>query len=381
MRRLHFGRDRRKGTFWRTLIIIFLIIVILASIFAAYYYSLKKRSGKITVSDTQTKTVEMLLDPGTAYSHAVTDTHTFFFSVDSVKIASNTGVLEQDMVLKASNPIISTDGKYALIADKGGKTAHLFFGSRLDKSFTLEENILIAKTNSNGYSLFITEGDVHKHSAIVITPTGEEVFKWKSGSMYVVSADISDNNRDIALSTISTDNGVVASNVYMFNITKDKPFANEMVIDELFGAMQFDGSYMYCIGSAATYIYNDYGKCISQIDYEDRELLNYVIKDGTVALLYSGSTEAANGSVVCSYTSKGALLGSYSVDSKATFLDLEDGNIAVDNNRVISILDSKCREKFRLNSETTISDFLYLGSSSVAVGITATGAEIIEVKK
>jgi len=379
MSELHFEKEKKGGK--KRLVIIIILLIIIAAVVTALILNTDDNSGSITVSDAKTKAIDLALEPGTVYSHAVTNSKTFFFSPDNVKIASNTGNLEQDMLLKASDPIISTDGKYALIADKGGKTAHLFNGSKLEKSLTLEENIIISKVNSNGYSIFITEGDVHRHSAIVVNSSGEEIFKWKSGSMYVVSADISDNNKDIAISTVNTDNGVMTSNVYMFNVTKDKPFTNEPIPDEVLSAMQFDGSFMYCIGVAKTYIYNDYGKCIANIDYEDREILNYVISGGTVALLFSDSSKTAGGSLVRSYGAKGDFRGEFYVDSRARFMDLKDNSIAVDNNRVISILDSKCNEKFQLNTETALSDFLFLGSSSIAVGITATGAEIIEVKR
>lgn len=382
MNRLHFAKNRRGSGIKRVLMIMLLVVVLAAVVAVAVFYgsSLKPESS-ILVSDAKEKTVAFSLDSGTSYIHAVTDSKTIFFGADNVKIASITGALEQDMALKASNPILSTRGKFALIADKGSKTAYLFNGSRLDKTLQPTEKIIMAKTNSSGYTLFITEGESHKHSAIVMSPTGEEIFKWQSGSLYVVSADISNNSRDIALSTVSTDGGAVSTNVYMFNITKDKPFTNEVVSDEIFGVMRFDGSYLYCIGTAGAYIYNDYGKCISTISYNDRELLRYAVSDGTVALLFSDSSKTANGSVVCTYTAKGSPLGEFYLDSKADFLDLKDGTVAVDNNRVVSILDSKCREKFQLNTQTAVSDFLFLSNSSTAVGISATGAQIIEVKK
>lgn len=381
MGKLHFGNKTRKRTATNIILIILLALIVIASLSFAVIYINSAKDKPITVSDAKAHTVELSLDSGTSYSHAVTENKTFFFNTDSVTILSSSGEVEKNMTLRASTPIISTDGKYALIADKGGKSAHLFCGSKLEKSLLLEENIIIAKVNSNGYALFITEGNVHKHSAIVTSPSGEEIFKWQSGSLSVVSADISNNNRDIALSTVSTDNSVITSNVYMFNITKDKPFTSELIADEVFGVMKFEGSFMYCIGSEKTYIYNDYGKCISTIDYEGRELLNYAMSGGTVALLFSDSTQTANGSVVCSYTAKGDALGQFYLASAARFIDLRDGVIAVDNNRVISVLDSKCREKFQLSTETSLSDFLFLGGSSTAVGVTATSAQIIQVRK
>ena len=173
---------------------------------------------------------------------------------------------------------------------------------------------------------------------------------------------------------------MVSSNIYLFNITKDKPFTNDNISDEIFGALQFEGNYMYALGAAKTYVYNSYGKCIENIDYEDRELIGYDIDDSMVALLFNDSSKYSNGSKVCSYTQRGSLQGEFIMESKARFVDCKNNNIAVDNNRVVSILDSRCREKFQLNIGTALSDFQYAGNATHAIGITATGADIIEVR-
>lgn len=380
MSQIQFGNNKGYSKMQITIMVLVAVFVVLFAVGSAVLLN-GAGEKKIAVSDAESTPVNFVLEQGTVYNHAITDNKLFFFSADNIKIASATGALEEDMPLKASNPICSTDGNYTLIADRGGKTANIFSGAKLEKTLTLDENIVIAKINKNGYCLFITEGDVHKNSAIVRSATGEEIFKWKSGSLSVVSADISDNNRDIAISTMGTDGGIITSHVYMFNITKDKPFTNEPVENEIFGAMQFEGNYMYCIGSSKTYIYNSYGKCIDTIDYEERELIGYEINDGVVALLYSDSSKNSNGSMIRTYNSKGVLQGEFVMEEKAKFLDYKSGTIAVDNNRVISILDSKCREKFQLNLKTALNDFCFINGSSLAVGITATGAEIIEVRK
>lgn len=380
MNQIQFGKTRNYGGMNIIIIIVAVIVVILAVISAILINTLSG-DKKTVVSDAHSKPIDLVLEQGMAYNHAVTDHKLFFFSVDNIKIASASGVIEEDLELKASNPIISTKGNYALIADKGGKTAHIFSGTKLEKTLTLDENIIIAKINKNGYALFITQGEAHKNSAIVRSSTGEEVFKWKSGSLSVVSADISDNNRDISVSTVETEEGIIKSKVYMFNITKDKPFTNETVEDEIFGVMQFEGSYLYCLGNQKTLIYNNYGKCIETINYEDRELIGYEIDDGAVILLYSDSSKNSNGSMVRSYNQKGELQGEFIMEEKAGFVDYKNGSIAVDNNRVVSILDSKCREKFQLNIGTVLNDFRFINGSSLAVGVTATGAEIIEVRK
>ncbi|MBE7022087.1 MAG: hypothetical protein E7414_02580 [Ruminococcaceae bacterium] len=319
------------------------------------------------------------LDPGVSYKNAAGRSKLYFYSAENVKITDKSGELLKDLTLKLSRPEVSLSGDYAIFYDPGGRRIISFFGEKQLSELTLESNILLASVNEDGYMLIVTEGDLHKCAVLVYSPDGEEIFKWNSGGLSVIGGDISDNNRDITVSAINTDEGVIKNSIIMFNIGKEKPFTNDTYEDDLYSVIQYSGGYVYCIGTGGTHIYNGYGKCVGTAQYTDRELQGYAL-DGTVlALSFSGSSAAAGVAELKTYNTRGGETGSFVSNHEIEFFDCKNGSIVVNNGRTLSVLNDRCREKLQINLGFDLRDFSFIGDSRHGIGITATGAEIIEL--
>ncbi|MGN1060009.1 MAG: DUF5711 family protein, partial [Clostridia bacterium] len=253
-------------------------------------------------------------------------------------------------------------------------------GAKQVTALTLEENILLAAVNDSGYALLVTEGDLHKCAVRVFTPDGEEIFKWNSGNLSVVGADIANNSKDITVSAINTDEGKIKTHIIMFNIAKEKPFTNDTYEGQLYSVIRYSGGYTYCIGSSDTLIYNGYGKCAGTASYNGRELLRYILDGDLLALVFSGSETAPGAAAeIKSYNHRGEETGSFTCQQEFDFLDAKGGTIVLNNGRTISVLNSRCREKLQLNLNVDLRDFVFFGSESRGVGITASGAELIRL--
>ncbi len=365
----------------RILIAALITILALAVIFGAVYFA-RTFAGRTErevpfSSEPKISPVNFSLDAGIHYQNMTGDSCLYFYSAENVKIANNKGDLMEELSLKLSSPILTVKGNFALFYDKNGKNAVLFNAAKEVNSITLEEKIMLASVNKNGYMLFVTEGALHKCSVSVYTPDGNEIFKWNSGGLSVIAADIADNSKEITVSTINTDGATIQSNLIMFNISKEKPFTNDVYENELFSVVKYSGGYTYCIGSGKTCIYNGYGKLVGEIDYAERELLRYALEEDLLVFAFSGSSAASGAMEIKSYNHKGDEIGSFTSDWELDFLDCKNGNIAINQGRTLSILNSRCREKFQLNINFDMRSFAFFGDHRHGVGITATGAELI----
>ncbi len=270
-------------------------------------------------------------------------------------------------------------GESALFYDVGGRRVVSFLGEKQICELSLESNIVLCSINANGYMLIVTEGDLHKCAVSVYSPDGKEMFKWNSGGLSVVAADIADNNKDITVSTINTDGAVIKSNLIMFNIAKEKPFTNDTYEGDIFSQIHYSGSHVYCVAGSSTKIYNLYGKCVGSADYDNRELTHVKTDEDLLVLAFSGSSSNAGVAEIKTYNAKGEETGSFSTEQEIDFLDVKDGSIAVNSGQVISILNGRCRERFRISPSFDLRDFSFIGDSRHGIGITATGAEIMEL--
>ncbi len=354
-----------------------LLLLILANYLAGIYFS-RERQVPITEQPAVT-TLNFELDPGISYKTAVSDNTLYFYSSENLKIIDSKGELAADLSLKLSRPAISVDSHYALFFDVGGKNAVAFNGSRQVSSLSLEENIILASINRSGYMLLITEGDLHNCAARVFTPDGEEIFKWNSGKLSVIAADIADNNKDITISAINTDEGKAKNQVIMFNIAKEKPFTNDTYEDDMYAVVRYSGGHLYCIGSNYTRIYNSYGKCVGNAVYDGRELQHYALDNDLLVLAFSGSSYGSAAEEIKTFNHKGEETGSFSTLQKFDFLVAKNDTIAINNGRTISILNHHCHEKRQINLSFDLRDFAFFGSNDRGIGITASGAELIRL--
>lgn len=355
-----------------------LLLVCAANWVASYYF---KREPVVPVNENPTVTpLGFELEPGISYENAATDSALYFYSAENTKIVNANGSVTGDIALKMSHPAAAVKGHFALFYDVGNRTAVTFNGTRQVSSLELEENILLASVNAGGYAVFVTAGDLYKCAVRVYTPDGKEVFKWNSGNLSVLAADIADNNRDITVSTINTDGASIVSQIIMFNIAKEKPFTNDTYNAAMYPVVRYSDNYLYCIGSTETLIYNSYGKCVGTADYEGRELLTYALDGDVLALAFSGSeSESGVYGEIKTYTHKGTEDGSFTCRQAFDFLDIKDGSIALNDGRTVSILNSHCKEKQQLTLNFDLRSFVFFGSNQKGIGITASGAELIEL--
>ncbi|MBE7009918.1 MAG: hypothetical protein E7418_00325 [Ruminococcaceae bacterium] len=368
-----------KRILWVILIIaVVLAVVFLANILAAKY--LPDRENDAPMNDQPHSTpISFELDPGVNYENASGNSKLYFYSAENIKITDKSGTLLKDLTLRLAQPKISIRGEYALFYDLGGRRLITFLGEKQVSELSLESNIVLASVSSGGYLLVVTEGDLHKCAVSVYNPNGEEIFKWNSGGLSVVAADIADNNKEIAISTMNTDSAVIKSNIIMFNLSKDKPFTNDVYENDIFSRVHYSGSHVYCIGTTGAKIYNLYGKCVGSATYDNRELTHVAIADDLMVLGFTGTSKEGGVAEIKSYTHKGEESGSFVIDQDILFLDIKEGTIAVSNAHGISILNGRCRERFRVKPAIDLRDFSFIGNDRHGIGITATGAEIIKL--
>lgn len=355
------------------------VLAILLLIF--FIITLFMKPGQVKVEDKPTVTeLSLTLDASSTYQNIATDSMLYMYNSESAKPISIDGKQGDDIPLKMSAPTVSVKGEYALFYDLGAYNALVLNKTKQVTTITVKEKIQMAVVNSSGYVLLVTEGDMHKSSVRVFTPNAEEVFKWNSGQLAVIGADIADNNKDISISALNTADGKINNHIIMFNLAKEKPFTNDVYENVLYSVLRYSGSHLYCIGTQDTLIYNGYGKCSGTTDYADREMTKFVLDDGLLLLAFSGSEEQSGAyAEIKSYNNRGEETGSFTSRQQFDFLVAEGGRVVLNNGRYLSILNNHCKEKLQINLDVDLRDFLFLGGKTRGVGITASGAALIHL--
>lgn len=361
------------------------ISVAVIAVAAVIYFALKLYNAYLNrpadvVEEPEVFRADITLETGITYYSAVTESKAVFCSNESITFLDFAGKKSESVQTTVSNPLISTAGEYTLVSDKGSRSAYLYKGSRLYSEIETGGSIISAAVSQSGHLVFVISGELHKNSVVVLQSDGTEIFKWNSGGLSVLAADISKDGKEICVSALNTDDGVLKSHIIMFNTGKDKPFTNDVYEGLVFASVVYESNYIYVVGDAVTYIYNSYGKLTGTIDYSDRTLLTYACDKNNLVLAFSNLSHIKGGCLVESYDTAGNMQGRFELMNEMRFMDVKGGGIALSSGSSITVLDLKCRERKNILLSQDIRDFMFLGDSSKGMGISGSGVNIIRIK-
>ena len=118
---------------------------------------------------------------------------------NKLSIYNSKGNLENDMTINVSTPIIETNGKYAIIAEKNGDCFFVINSTSLFHKGKIDGRINKVTINPNGYVCVIVSNSTYTSIVIVFDNDGNELFKTYLPSTYAMTAIVSNSNEYVAV--------------------------------------------------------------------------------------------------------------------------------------------------------------------------------------
>lgn len=327
----------------------------------------------------KTRQVEFSPDSGERYKHAVAGGYIYFVNTDKVTICDNSGNFVAAMDIVTSNPIVKHNGKYMIVGDIGGKNVYIFKEDDLKNTITAKSKLVDVSVNDSGYCVLVTQGNMHKRDVAVYDAKGQEQFVWNSGNLFVLSASIAHNNKNIVISTLDTTNGKMKSVLSFYNISNVDPVATEEYEDELIAAVEIWGNHVYCIGDSKTVLYRVSGQKTGEITYDGRTLITYKAGSANVVMAFSESSLNGKRYDIETYNFNGKRIGNYELDYKINYIDFTQDTISISRGRLVDVIDLHGREKRLIDPGVDIESISFVGGASTAVGFAANGAYLFDI--
>ena len=105
------------------------------------------------------------------------DKYICVFNQNTLTAYNASGKKEYELKVEISNPIIDTNNRFLLIAEKQKQKIYLISGDKIVWENNLEGNISRVSVNKNGYVSVILTGTTYKSIVEIIDNTGKELFK------------------------------------------------------------------------------------------------------------------------------------------------------------------------------------------------------------
>lgn len=283
-------------------------LIIILAVFAGLL-AVAFTSEKLWNFFNRTAIQELNFQKGISYRLENQNDDILFINNEEVKSINVSGEEVWSASTGISNPGVSVKGDYSLIFDLNGKTVLVFKKGKLAKKLTVQNSILCAGVNKNGYFAVATEEVGYKGMITVYSPSFKEIYKWHSGEGYIADLDISAKNR-LIVSQVSTDGEKLTSRVLYFNIKKDSETECLKQEDILISDLKFyDNEAFAALSDTDLFCFNSNCSLKYSLNYGGRTLSYYNIDNiHNTVLAFKGNV---NNTVLESYSGSGKLRGSF----------------------------------------------------------------------
>lgn len=158
------------------------------------------------------------------------DKYMCVFGQNTLTAYNSSGKKEYELKVEISNPIIDTNNRFLLIAEKQKQKIYLISGSNIIWENELEGNINRISVNKNGYASVILTGTTYKSTIETFDNTGKELFKIYRASSIAMDSDISYDNKYLSFGEISTEGTVLQSMIKTISIPKAQETPSESTV-------------------------------------------------------------------------------------------------------------------------------------------------------
>ena len=120
-----------------------------------------------------------------------------------------------DINVSLKNAVTAAQGDYCIVGEKDASKVYMINSNAKIWDLEVQGTILDVSVNKNGYAAIIYKQVGYKSLIKVIKPDGEELFTTYLASNYAIDAEVSNDNKTLAVAELDTD-GVNISSVIEF---------------------------------------------------------------------------------------------------------------------------------------------------------------------
>lgn len=246
------------------------------------------------------------------------------------------GIKASELDINISIPLVHTNGKYMVMAEKNGQKIYLISGENIIWENTVEGSVSEVNVNENGYVSIIIKNTTYKSVIVFYNLEGTELFRSYVSKNYALCTAISTNNKYLAIGEVDYSGTILKSFIKIISVDKAQEDPENSII----------------------YTYeSDNGEVITNITYQDKE------------------------NAICMFNSYVQKVG---ISSNERFYDITDKDMFVDINLKdsIAIIDKQSSGLFSYEYEILLkntnskSESLYILDSDLPKIITVSGDNI-----
>lgn len=327
-------KNTKKLKLVAIIVVVLLLIMLAAAQFGGVTFS--------TISDS-VRTFFAGLGSGDGYPYqisgmvigdaTVTNSDLVLLYDDSVKVLDTTAKELSSISHKYDHPVMQSNSGRVLLYDEGGNKFKVQSKTRTLYEKETKYMILTGSLGKDGSVAVATRAEDAQSMLTVYNSKEKEIFVWKCAKENIISCDVSDNGKLIAVSVLGVENGSVYSKVYIFDKKKDSPKASFTYQDSAVSSIRFlSNETLFVLGNNICSVIKD-GK-EEQVNVSVNTPYMIHISDNNTAVLVLSKYSSTTQKLVNVYDKSGRELFSNEIDGlvKSVSTDGKYVGVLTDNN-------------------------------------------------
>lgn len=292
----------------------------------------------------------------------LTDTDLIFYN--------STGLLIRQIKHGAENPKIDTANNKVLVFDRGGKTISVESKTKTLFSKTCDKKIITASISDNGYVAVVTEsGRYMSELTVYDIDRDNQIFAWWTTEQTICDVDFSNDNKKIAVASIGTSNGQIASSITSFYLDSEQPSFKVDFIDTLIINVTFkDKNNITAIGDNKLISINSEGAVLNQADFSNEEFIGYTNPKGKYSVLLLKDFTRNNNYFVRIFDSYGKLIAEKSYSEEIDKVSCDNSRVIASSQKTLKVIDMTGKELSSIDTDTAIYKVIQTGSDAYVLG-------------
>lgn len=209
---------------------------------------------------------------------------------DGIKEYTGSALPSWTEEIMLNSPLVATNDKWLVIAEENGQKIITYDMNNIAYETTIDGNIQKITINSSGYVGVIFAKAGYKNAFTLLKPTGEVVYTKHFAYTTLISADISSDNKTVAMVEADTNGAVVNSGIVYLN-SRGEVICNIVEKDVLLMGIKFFNEETISVGdSKIIKVDKNYQKMILD-DFSEQNVEGINIENDKIIKLYRESTE------------------------------------------------------------------------------------------
>lgn len=258
------------------------------------------------------------------------------------------------LMLPLESPIMKSVDSNILVVNKNGRDVYVIekqkikWQKTLNNETLMENSIINADINKNGYVTVIQKAKRHKGAVTLFDRDGNEIFTKGKGDSYVLSSFVSNDQKQIMINTYDTSGISIDSLIEFINIdniesNKGNPYAIITEGDSLFSFVRFlKNNEVITAGEKFIRCYDNNRKMRWQVTPKKVYSVDCSYEKFAVAAVKGQPKDSKIRKVVTdinTYNTDGTLRSTYSINNGVINIKAFDSVIAVNTGRQVIFTD------------------------------------------